>query len=272
MVKIAALSDLHIGRGRLVIYQYDRLFFNNKEAVVGRDIEERLEMAVRQINEQNFDFTVITGDITESADRDQFLRAAEILNNLEKPFIPLMGNHDLWPYRRNKQGQVIWQDERQKKVREFENYFNSNWKDIMKNFVSQGNSFQNYAFTFKDIRVVIVDNLNRRHAFWGFPGTSAFPKLHQKSRDWLQKQLTISREKRIVIFSHAGLNINSLEKLNRTTDAALINICGHGHRLSSKKKGDIKVLKLPAFYLSPKILEIDLKKEKACFFMNQIHW
>jgi len=271
MLKIAVFSDIHIGRRKLIIYQYDRLFnFNDKEAVVGKEIERRLEMAVRQINKQKFDFTVIAGDITESGDRDQFLRAAEILNNLERPLVPLMGNHDLWPFSRNENGQIIWQAERQKNVCEFESYFNDGWKDIVKNFSSQGNSFQNYVFTFEGVRFIVVDNLNRRHAFWGFPGTSAFPKLHQKSREWLREQLISIQEEKIIIFSHAVIDVNLLKRLTKMTKTSVTNVCGHSHKSSSKENENIRVLKLPAFYLSSKILEIELGKQRICFFMNQI--
>ncbi|MGB9721812.1 MAG: metallophosphoesterase, partial [bacterium] len=43
-------------------------------------------------------FVIVLGDLTQSAEISELLKAREILNNLEAPWIPLLGNHDVWPY------------------------------------------------------------------------------------------------------------------------------------------------------------------------------
>jgi len=46
----------------------------------------------------SIDLIIITGDITGSAQLTQYQKANEILSALQVPWIPLIGNHDTWPY------------------------------------------------------------------------------------------------------------------------------------------------------------------------------
>jgi len=46
----------------------------------------------------NTQFVVVDGDLTDSAEISEFGKAKEILNTLNVPWIPTMGNHDVWPY------------------------------------------------------------------------------------------------------------------------------------------------------------------------------
>lgn len=43
-------------------------------------------------------FVIVTGDITDSAEKSEFLKAKEILDSLSVPYVPMLGNHDVWPY------------------------------------------------------------------------------------------------------------------------------------------------------------------------------
>lgn len=50
-------------------------------------------------------FVLLTGDITESAEKSEVKKAYRIFTKrLKLPCIPIMGNHDLWPY--------VWEDDR----------------------------------------------------------------------------------------------------------------------------------------------------------------
>ena len=49
-------------------------------------------------NEYNIVFIVVTGDLSDSAELSELHKAEEILNDLDVPWIPLIGNHDVWPY------------------------------------------------------------------------------------------------------------------------------------------------------------------------------
>ena len=41
---------------------------------------------------------VVGGDLTSSAQRTEFVAAKELLDRLQAPYIPIMGNHDVWSY------------------------------------------------------------------------------------------------------------------------------------------------------------------------------
>jgi len=64
---------------------------------------------IKEREDYNIKFVVVLGDISDTAERSEFYKAREILNRLNDPngdgdtkdgipYIPLIGNHDIWPY------------------------------------------------------------------------------------------------------------------------------------------------------------------------------
>jgi len=49
-------------------------------------------------NGEDIRFALITGDVTESAQYNEFVKAEKILSELKVPWLPLLGNHDVWTY------------------------------------------------------------------------------------------------------------------------------------------------------------------------------
>jgi 3',5'-cyclic AMP phosphodiesterase CpdA len=94
------LTDIHIGEGT-------EEFGTNgyMDTLTGSETGEsidRLNYAVQWINQnyiqQKISFVIITGDLTESGERSEFYKAKEILDQLIIPYIPIPGNHDIWPH------------------------------------------------------------------------------------------------------------------------------------------------------------------------------
>lgn len=57
--------------------------------------EEDLRRTIADINKQNdIDFTIVTGDVTEMGTNEELKLAKEILSGLKKPFYVIPGNHD----------------------------------------------------------------------------------------------------------------------------------------------------------------------------------
>jgi len=232
LVRFCVFADAHVGRSRLSFWQWDYWFwlFKKKEIALGPFIEERLEKTVEQLNcshDRNaFDFVIDLGDTTESGLLGQFIAAGEILEKLKTPCVSLNGNHDLC-------------------------FLNPEY---------QGGLFENYAFIFKGVRFVIVDNVNR------FSWRS---KMHFQSQKWLELQIecAIERdEKKIVIFSHAPINkrflkINGLE---------VIHICGHTHRWRIRTQQGLVTCKIGALYLKPQVLECEINQNYHWFFEKAI--
>jgi hypothetical protein len=97
---IAIIADPHIGDG---ISDYGTPGWN--DAPPNYDQGEaaiKLRNTVNWINNNktlfNIKYVFIIGDLTESGEISELSKAYEILNTLEIPWIPLIGNHDVWPY------------------------------------------------------------------------------------------------------------------------------------------------------------------------------
>ena len=106
----AIITDLHIG---FDIPDYDGYGYNDASSGQDYYLSKRLEAVIRRINElkddYNIKFVAVLGDISDTAEYSELLKARDILNNLNDPdgdgdlsdgipYIPLIGNHDVWPY------------------------------------------------------------------------------------------------------------------------------------------------------------------------------
>lgn len=234
-----------------------------KEGVVGEEIEKRLERAVKFINTTKAEFVVSIGDLTDSGILKQFWTAREICDRLKKPFIPLIGNHDLWPYRRRDgKKEVIWEAKRPLTIVEFEANF-PEWKNspCFESFKEQGGWLQNYTFVVKGVRFVVVDNNNRRKAPFGFPGQSGWAKLYPESKEWLRNYVLSSREDRIIILSHTPLAKRLLKELPSETEKKLLAISGHTHKRTDWEWRNVRRVTTNALYHEPLLLIVKVSPE-----------
>ena len=98
----AVITDLHIGDGDPDDDYGDFGWNDDSSGEEGIKSTEFLRKTVSLINsnisEYNIDFVVITGDITTGAELSELNKAKEILSELKVPWIPVIGNHDVWPY------------------------------------------------------------------------------------------------------------------------------------------------------------------------------
>jgi 3',5'-cyclic AMP phosphodiesterase CpdA len=46
------------------------------------------------------DFVIVSGDLTDSGEKSEFLHFKKLMDSLNVPYFPLMGNHDAWSYNR----------------------------------------------------------------------------------------------------------------------------------------------------------------------------
>jgi predicted phosphodiesterase len=72
-IKFAWITDTHIG---------------------SPDAEKDLVRIIKDINEQDIRFVIITGDITEKGQTDELIQAKNILSDLKYPYFIISGNHD----------------------------------------------------------------------------------------------------------------------------------------------------------------------------------
>ena len=92
LVRIVQITDTHIGEGCEGELSYEAC-----------KPTRALTDAVRKINllDPRPTAVLLTGDITSSALMPEFEAANTIMSALEVPWMPILGNHDSWPYQRN---------------------------------------------------------------------------------------------------------------------------------------------------------------------------
>lgn len=76
-MRVAHLSDVHFGR---IAYP------------------EIVKALVDQINADNVDTVVVSGDLTQRARRKEYRAAAAMLRSFHAPVLVIPGNHDVYPY------------------------------------------------------------------------------------------------------------------------------------------------------------------------------
>jgi parallel beta-helix repeat protein len=259
----AIITDLHIGYG---YEDYGTVGFN--DATGSGDyywLTDRLDGIVNWINEHeesdNIHFVVVLGDMSDSGEKSELLRAREFLNKLNVPYIPVIGNHDIWPYTQRatlpgwrdlrKTGfplytikewagsavgdqffyEVFWQqnNENREKIRElFGNSFKTQTEEV-------GSLFMNYVFTYKKIKFIALDLVDRNPKE---TTQSSGAKLHPDTQQWLTVKL--SENEPTILLSHHAL-ICGLSELT-WADASiiddiikdshsrvLVNFAGHNH-------------------------------------------
>ncbi len=250
----AVIPDIEFTRPTLDLAD---LLRGRKEGVVGKEAENRLVATVNFINTiPEIDFAATAGDLTDSALLEQFLMVKEVLDKLNVPWLPEIGNHDLWSYRKLPDPILSrkhsWEDESPNGLRIFEEVFQENFRQLSEFFDGwrkQKASFLNYTFLHKGVRFIVIDNMSRRHAILGFPGVIGFPHLYPETKDWLREQLSQKEEIKIVI-SHAPLSRKLLKAFSNKSKK-IVHIAGHVHKESLRKSDKIIIFTTGALYLKP---------------------
>jgi len=106
----AIITDLQIGED---IPDYGGVNSKDDDSNTGEEyiVTQQLRQTVNAINNNKdvykIKFVAVLGDVTQSAENSEILKAKSILdtlNTLQVPWIPLTGNHDIWPYYTDQSG------------------------------------------------------------------------------------------------------------------------------------------------------------------------
>ncbi|MEM3788300.1 MAG: NosD domain-containing protein [Candidatus Bathyarchaeia archaeon] len=279
----AIITDIHIGWG-YCDYGDSGYDDANLEAAQDYWLTSRLEKVVERIiqlkDAQNIKFVVVLGDIADTAEKSEFLKAREILNKLNDPngdgdtsdgipYIPIIGNHDIWPYTMqqgtdpdkrdegyiaaavSKVGynpdslgdrffqKVFWEDQESKNNRDLiTRLFGSSWK---RQLHSSAPYLQNYKFSFGDMNFVCLD-FNPRDPSMAYPGSKlgALVQLFGDTTTWLNDFLNENKGRNVVVFCHHPLSLEGgfvcpneyvdyFERLRKDNKITIYDFGGHTH-------------------------------------------
>jgi outer membrane protein assembly factor BamB len=258
----AIINDLHIGRG---YPDYGGKGIETEDMQVeGQDyyLTERLQRTVEWIidNRDNYNirFVIVLGDISDSGEYSELKKAKDILDNLNEeniPYIPVIGNHDVWPFtEENEENQnehffeLIFEEQIGKLMRDAS--FNLR-KQPISDILNFGDpvDLQNYVFEYKGTNFIVLDCVSRTAAPEGVLFNAV---LWDSTLYWLTDNLRAGQP--TIILSHhpliaprpdAFINPLDILTINETikisTAKVLANFAGHIHGSYPSFRGDAPI-------------------------------
>jgi len=261
----AIITDLHIG---FDVPDYDGTGYNDNQAPQENYyLAERLKKIIERINYlkniYNIKFVTILGDVSDTAEYSEILKTRNVLNNLSIPYIPLIGNHDVWPYtqkpgidpdNRSKNNQatiansaigdgyfegIFWcsfptlgesRDEcliKNTNIQKIKQLFGNTWKRQEEEATYAGSPYlQNYNFKYGGINFISLDfvDVERNKK----PGCVSFIQKVQDSTEWLNDNLT----SKTILFSHFPRRLIS-DLFADLSQNIYFSFAGHVHNWST---------------------------------------
>lgn len=262
------LTDTHIGEGAPNGDFGTQGWLDEMPAGDEGNAAMRLRKLVRWINEYadslKIKFVIVTGDITDSGERSEFLKFKEIMDELKIPYIPQIGNHDVWPYTKNDEASTpcgdslmndIFAGQYLRLASLFLHWDNGTRLTRNLNPETQNyNHLQNFSFECNGYTFLLTDFGTRQHAEPGELGVGPQADLHDFENGtfpWLKKQLERHHNgnENVFIFTHWPLTKDPLVNVHISSMAFSITeygkvanmlypyrnqvaywFCGHIHR------------------------------------------
>lgn len=217
----AHITDIHIGRD---IDDYGTLGYDDEPpqgdvGVAAQNLRDTVNWINENYQSQGIQFVMITGDISDSAEKSEFMKAKEILDTLKIPYVPLVGNHDIWPYTANSEAPSAIGEQYFMEV--FKDTFDSlrtrfgEWDDgtrLTKTWNPEQNCynyFQNFDFSYKGYHFICADFNARFHSSTvGVPSEASLYDFPGGTWYWFTRhynEYTTIGEDKMLIFAHHGL-------------------------------------------------------------------
>jgi 3',5'-cyclic AMP phosphodiesterase CpdA len=216
LFSFAHITDLHVGEGP---DDYGSPGWDDADgAEDARTAALRLLVSTVNfaIDEYDIRFVMATGDFGDSGERSEEQKTKDILDQLNVPYFPLIGNHDMWPYTAGSEAPGPIGDA------QFEEVFSEQFARLAALFPSLekaptpaynpecscDSSFQNYAFDYEGYHFIALDMVTRRHAPFGYDGVTSEADLFDFAGgtwEWLTDHLDAYAgygEKNVFLFSH----------------------------------------------------------------------
>lgn len=219
------LTDIHIGEGAPGDDYGTPGYEDGITATDAGDPLIRLRKSVAWINEHRealkVHFVVVTGDLSESGEISELLRCKMVLDSLEVPYIPMVGNHDIWPLSQGIEAplpdgdslfNVLFSDAFIRAQAFFPGWDDGTRLSSAWDTENNCNAFyQNYGFQYGSYRFLFTDFVSRAHDLAVFNGAAADAQLHDLpggTWPWLQQAIlnAPAGEDNLLIFAHHPLS------------------------------------------------------------------
>jgi len=233
----AIVTDLHIGRG---YPDYDGPGFDDGYNGEEYYLTQRLRNVVKWINENkdkiqcdnatcSIKFLVVLGDIADSGEKSEFLKAKEILdelNNYHIPYVPVFGNHDVWPHTDESEATTTLGEDYFDEIFWDENATNTKLMKEILNWERDENykNYKNFAFNYGGINFIGLD-FNSREPFMKFgKGVGADAVLNEINKEWLEKKLEELKGEPVILLAHHPLIFDPINAFSFTEFPQLENL------------------------------------------------
>lgn len=221
------ITDVHIGEG---YSDYGTYGFANDTMPDIDSSKPTLSLirAVQWINEnyqaKNIKFVIVSGDLTGKAQHSEFEMFKSIMSTLEIPYIPMIGNHDVWQYVRfgfeetYPTGDTVINTIFKNVFESAKNFFD-NWNDgtrLTATFDPESGHehyFQNFSFEYDGFKFYALDFNPRYHVKKEEPGIGPEAQLHDipgGTFQWLKKELSLQpkHKENTILLAHHPLTDN----------------------------------------------------------------
>ncbi len=178
------ITDTHIGEGEADRDYGTAGYFDTLNGKEWGYPAARLSNSVQWINTyaqvEGVEFVIVSGDLTDSGEKSEFMHFKKLTDSLSVPYFPLMGNHDAWSYNRfGDEAQTACGDSLMNEV--FESVFSSldttftlrNSTRTNRWWNEESNSYsylQNFHYSHKGYSFIFLDFNPRYHVRKDEPG------------------------------------------------------------------------------------------------------
>ncbi len=233
-IKFAVLSDVHVSTAANAV---------NNSRNLTKTIAY-LQGAVKQLNSSDVSFVVFSGDVVQQANKYPIVMFAKIINNLEKPYYVIPGNHDL---------------------AKFSGIDNKEFFRLINKF-SHNKTRKAPAVMRRDGKTVfiVMNGVNEL-----IPGSKGYFK--ESELIWLDKKLKRYKNKNVVIIQHYPLVEPRPDKTHKTYDGenylkllskhknVIAIISGHYHTDNEITQDGILHISVPALMQDGEYKEIEIE-------------